>query len=314
MTQTPTKTNVVSPQPEKKGSKLWMILAILFLIVAVGLFIFYMPMKGKYEELVKEKDQERALLQYELEDLMASHDSIKMEYGTLADSLTIKDSIIRANAEEIKQLLNYKWEYRKVNKKLNQLREIAQGYVVQMDSLYTVNRELKEENEKIRQQYNVEQNRTRELTRDKEELIEKVTKATVLRAYNVTASTVRFTGSGRERVTDKAKKVERVEVCFTLGENKLSEPGPKVIYIQIVRPDGVVVTQKVGEEYTFETEDGSRLDYTAKKEVDYQNKDTYSCIHWNKKTDSEAAMVGIYNIKVFTSGEEIGKTSFELKK
>lgn len=312
MTQTPTKTNVVSPTPEKKGSKLWMILAILFLILAVGSLIWFMPMKGKYEELVKEKEQERTLLQYELDDLMATHDSIKMEYGTLADSLTVKDSIIRANAEEIKSLLNYKWEYRKVNKKLNQLREITQGYVVQMDSLFTVNRELKEENEKIRQQYNREQNRTRELTRDKEELIVKVTEATVLRAYNVTAATLRFTGSGRERVTDKAKKVERVQICFTLGENKLAAPGPKVVYIQIIRPDGVIVTQKVGEDYSFETKDG-RVEYTAKKEVDYQNKDTYACLHWDKKSDTGAAMLGIYNVRVFANGEEIGNTAFELK-
>jgi len=312
MAKTPATQNVVSPKPDNKGSKIWMILAILFLIIAVGMLIWFMPMKGKYEQLVKEKDQERILLQYELNDLMSSHDSIKMEYGTLADSLSMKDSIIQANAAEIKQLLNYKWEYRKVNKKLNKLREITQGYVTQMDSLFSVNRELKEENEKIRQQYSREQNRTRELTRDKEELIEKVNEATVLRAYNVTASTVRITGSGRERDTDKAKRVERVEVCFTLGENKLSEPGPKVIYIQIIRPDGVVVTQKIGEDYSFEYQ-GGLLEYTAKKEVDYQNKDTFSCMHWNKRSDSEAAMLGIYNVKVFTAGEEIGKTSFQLR-
>jgi hypothetical protein len=289
-----------------------MILAILFLLVAVGVLIYFMPKISEYKELVSEKEQERMILQAELDDLMAAHDSIKMEYGTLADSLAVKDSIIRANADEIKQLLNYKWEYYKVNKKLNNLREITQGYVHQMDSLYTVNRELKEENEKIRQQYNREQDRTRELTRDKEELVEKVNEAALLRAYNVSASTLRFTGSGRERVTDKAKKVERVEVCFTLGENRLTEAGPKVIFIQIIRPDGVVVTQKVGEDYSFDTKTGKKQ-YTAKKEVDYQGKDTYSCLHWNKKTEGEAAMVGVYNVKVFYDGEEIGAASFELK-
>jgi len=312
MTQTPTKTNVVSQKPEKKGSKSWMILAILFIIIAIGLLIWFMPMKSKYEEMVNEKEVQRTMLQYELDDLMSAHDSIKTEYGTLADSLSIKDSIIQANADEIKQLLNYKWEYRKVNKKLNMLREITQGYVHQMDSLFTVNRDLKEENEKIRQQYSREQNRTRELTKDKEELIEKVTNATVLRAYNVTAATVRFTGSGRERATDKAKKVERVNVCFTLGENKLAEPGIKTVYVQIIRPDNVVVTQKVGEDYSFETEGGT-LQYSMKKEVDYQNKDTYACMYWNKKSETESAMVGTYNVKVFSDGQEIGSSSFDLR-
>ena len=34
-----------------------------------------------------EKEQEKILIQYELQEMMKSHDSIKMEYGTLADSL-----------------------------------------------------------------------------------------------------------------------------------------------------------------------------------------------------------------------------------
>jgi hypothetical protein len=289
-----------------------MILAILFLVIAVGVVIYFLPKMTEYKEMVKVKEQERAVLEADLNQLMAEHDSIKVMYGELADTLAVKDSIIQANAAEIKQLLGYKWDYYKANKKLNQLREITQGYVQQMDSLYTVNRELKEENEKIRQQYNREQDRTRELTRDKEQLVEKVSEASLLRAYNVTARTLRFTGSGRERETDKAKKVERVEVCFTLGENRLTEAGPKVIHLQIIRPDGVVVTQKVGEDYSFDTKTGKKQ-YTAKKEVDYQNKDTYSCLHWNKKSEDESAMLGIYNVKVYYLGEEIGSAGFELK-
>lgn len=309
MTQSPTKSDAASG---RKNSKTWMLLAILLLIITVGLLIFFIPMKSKYESMVKDKEVERTILQYELDDLMAAHDSIKNEYGTLADSLSVKDSIIQANAAEIKSLLNYKWEYHKVNKKLKLLRKIAQGYVVQMDSLFTVNRDLKEENEKIRQQYSREQDRTRKLTRDKEDLVEKVVQATVLRAYNVEASTVRFTGSGRERITDKAKKVERVKVCFTLGENKLVNPGPKTVYIRIIRPDNVVVTQKVGEDYSFNF-NGETLEYTTKKIVDYQNQDTWVCLNWNKKSKTEAAMIGIYNVFVYADGFEIGKSSFELK-
>lgn len=312
MTQTPTNSNVVANKPDKKSSKTWMILAILLLIVVAGLLILFIPMKGKYEAMIKDKEVEKTIIQYELDDLMAAHDSVKREYGTLAESLTIKDSIIRANAEEIKQLLNYKWEYGKVNKKLELLRKITQGYVVQMDSLYTVNRDLKEENEKIRQQYTQEQDRTRELTRDKETLVEKVSLAKVLRAYNVEATTIRFSGSGRERATDKASKVERVKVCFTLGKNILVAAGPKTVYIRIIRPDNVVVTQKVGEDYSFDFEGGT-LEYTTKKIVDYQNQDTWVCLFWDKKSEKEAAMVGVYNVFVYTDGFEIGKSSFELK-
>jgi len=313
MAQTPAKPNGTAYQPENKpGTKGWKILAILVLIILVALLIWFIPKMNNYNKMLKEKDIQRTILQYELKDLMAAHDSVKMEYGTLSDSLAIKDSIIRANAKEIQQLLNYKWEYRKVNKKLELLRKITQGYVHQMDSLFIVNRELNEENEKIRQQYAGEQKKTRELTKDKEELIDKVTQAAVLKAYNVSAKGIRYTGSGRERETDKARKIERVKVCFSLGENNLIEPGIKIIYIRIVRPDKVVVTQKVGDSYTFEYQ-GQQMEYTSKKEVNYQNTEANICLFWTKKSKEDPAMIGTYDVAVYADGFEIGKTSFDLK-
>ena len=312
MTQSPTTPNIPASPEKKSGSKGWIILAILLLIIIVAILIWFVPMKSKYVGLLGEKESQRIELQNELNELMMRHDSIKTEYGTLSDSLLVKDSIILANAKEIQQLLNYKWEYRKVNKKLNMLREITQGYVHQIDSLFTVNRELKEENEKIREQYSREQDKSRQLIREKETLIDKVKEATALRAYNVVATGVRLTGSGRERITDKAKKIERVKICFTLGENKLAEPGIKTVYIRILRPDNVVVTQKVGEDYSFNYQD-QQLEYTTKKEVDYQNEDLYTCLFWTKKSKEESAMIGVYKVSVYTEGYLIGETSFELR-
>jgi len=313
MTQVPAKSNVTpGTQDKKPGSKSWIIIAILLLIIIAAMLVWFLPQKNEYTLLINEKEEQRTELQKELDNLIVEHENIKLKYGELTDTLSVKDSIIVANAKEIQQLLNYKWEYRKVNKKLELLRKIAQGYVHQMDSLYTVNRELKEENEKIREQYAREQDKSRDLTKDKEELIEKVTQATVLKAYNVTAKGIRFTGSGRERDTDKAKKIERVKICFTLGENILAEAGIKTVYIRILRPDNVIVSQKIGGDYTFEFQ-GKQMEYTTKKEVDYQNKDTYTCLYWTKKSKSDAAMVGTYNITVYSGGLEIGATSFELR-
>ncbi len=313
MAETPTKPKVASTPPENKSNpRAWIIIIVLLLITLVGVLWWFLPKENEYNAMVEEKEEQRIELEKELNVLIAEHESIKTEYGSMSDSLSVKDSIIQANAKEIKELLNYKWEYRKVNKKLNLLRKIAQGYVKQLDSVYTVNRELTEENEKIREQYAGEQQKSRELTKDKEQLIEKVTEASALKAYNVSAYGVRFTGSGRERTTDKAKKVERVKVCFTVGENKLVEPGTKTFYVRILRPDNVVVMQKMEDVYTFEYQ-GGKMEYTAKKEISYENSATDLCIFWTKKNKASGAMVGVYSVFVYSDGVEIGKTAFELK-
>jgi len=312
MTQSSANPNGGMSSEKNSGSKKWIIIAGLLLIVIVAILIWFLPMKSKYLSIISEKEAKRSELQNDLNDLMEKHNSIKAEYGALSDTLSKKDSIILANAKEIQELLNYKWEYAKVNKKLELLRKISQGYVHQLDSLYTVNRELGEENEKIRQQYSKEQDRTRELSKDKEKLNEKITLATVLKAYSISTVGVRLTGSGKEKETDKASKIERVKICFTLGENKLVEPGRKTIYVRIVRPDDVVVTQKVDGDYTF-VFNGQTLEFTSKQEIDYQNKDTSTCIYWTKKSKDESAMVGTYNVFIYVDGFEIGTSSFILK-
>jgi flagellar basal body-associated protein FliL len=312
MTQSSTSPNGAMGSEKNSGSKKWIIIAVLLLIVIVAILIWFLPMKNKYLSMISEKENQRVELQNELNQLLIKHDSIKAEYGALSDTLAVKDSIIMANAKEIQELLNYKWEYGKVNKKLELLRKISQGYVHQLDSLYTVNRELKEENEKIRQQYDQEQDKTRTLSKDKEKLVEKLTQATVLKAYSISSVGVRLTGSGKEKETDKAAKIERVKVCFTLGENKLVEPGRKTVYVRIVRPDNVVVTQKLDGDYTFQYQ-GQTMEYTSKQEVDYQNKDTSTCIYWTKKSKEESAMVGVYNVFIYADGFEIGTSSFMLK-
>ncbi|MBN1338338.1 MAG: hypothetical protein JXA03_03395 [Bacteroidales bacterium] len=312
MNPEPAKSNVQPVGDKKKNNRSLIIIVLLLLLALIALLIWFIPMKSKYVALIEEKEVQQEELQEELNALMNRHDSVKVMYGTLADSLKSKDSIIQANAKEIQNLLNYKWEYHKVNKKLELLRKISQGYVHQLDSLFTVNRELKEENERIMEQYITEQKKTSKLTEEKKELSEKMTDAAVLKAYNLTAEGIRLTGSGRERTTDKANKIEKVKVCFTLGENKLVAPGPKSIYMRIARPDNVIVSQRMGDTYTFEYQ-GQLIEYTIKKEIEYTQEPLNLCLYWTKKSEKDPAMVGKYNVAIFADGFEIGQTFFELQ-
>jgi competence protein ComGC len=298
--------------PTSKSSlKKHTIIIFLLLLVIVALLIWMIPSMQKLNSLVKEKEQQRVELQNELQALIVRHDSIKTIYGTFADSLRVKDSIIQADAREIQELLNYKWEYGKINHKLDLLRKITQGYVHQIDSLYTVNLQLRQEKDQIMQQYADEQKKTEELTRDKEDLMSKVSNAAQLKAYNITAIGIRMSGVGKEKETDKAGKIEKVKVCFILSANKLVVKGNKNVYLRIARPDNVIVSQRLGDVYTFEYQ-GKLIEYTSKKEIDYQNEAMPLCLYWTKKSAEEPAMVGKYNVSLFVDGYEIGQAFFEL--
>lgn len=281
-----------------------------FLLVILALLAWVFIQRSQLKKMVQEKEVEKMEVQRELDSLMTEHNSIKAAYGGLSDSLAAKDSIIQANAIEIRKLLDTQWEYNKVRKRLGLLQKIAQGYVTQIDSLYNVNRELREENERIRQDVRNEQTRNIALVKDKEELTQKMNTAAILRAYNVNVTAYRVTPGEKEIPTDKALRTDRLRVCFTIGENPLVQPGKRSVYVRITRPDNVVVIKSKYDTFTF---NGQTIPFSLREDINYEGKAMNLCVVWNKKDTDKPAMKGKYTVSVFTDDSEIGSSTFELK-
>ena len=269
----------------------------------------------KVKVVTVEKDNvemERAQLEGELESLMVEYEDVKTEYGELTDSMTTKDSVIQANAAEIKKLLARTSDYRKVKRQLKILRGIQQSYVDQLDSLYTVNHELEEKLDIATQDIRKEKTKTQNLSKEKEELSKKVEAGSAIKAYNVTGTAFYLKGrTNREVETLKARRTERIKICFTLAENLVVEPGPKTVYIRVARPDGVIIRKGDGDEYSFQA-NGSKLQFTMKEDIQYANKAKKMCVLWDKQSEN-AAMKGTYNISVFMDNIKIGSSSFTLE-
>jgi uncharacterized protein YoxC len=283
------------------------ILAILLLVLLFWLFI----QRSQLLKLVKEKEAEKIEMQHNLDSLMTEHDKIRKSYGALSDSLKAKDSLIQANALEIKKLLDTQWEYNIIRKKFERLQKVAQGYVHQMDSLYTVNRELTAENDRIRQVVKTEQNRNQSLMKDKEDLKQKMNDAAYIKAYDVRATPYKLKSGGtKEQVTDKASRTGRIRVCFTIGENPLVVSGKKIIYVRIERPDNVVVIKSKYDTFVF---NGQTLSYSLREDIAYAGKSMNVCLDWTKKDNDKPAMKGKYIVSVFADDKEIGAGSFDLK-
>ncbi len=281
-------------------------------VVVLGILLIFAGTRVRTIVVQSDKvNTEKMALQGELDSLLKEHNKIRTEYGDISTSLLTKDSIIQANANEIKELLAYKYDYNKIKKKLDKLRSITQGYVHQIDSLLTLNSALRKENTAIRDDLSKEKDRSSSLSKEKENLTEKVTMGSYLKAYNIKAEAVKLKSSGKEVSTEKAHRTDAVKVCFTISENPLTEPGPKTVYIRIARPDNVIVTE--GTDASTFMFNGEVIQYTLKKDIDYQNKAQNICVTWKKKDRNSDAMEGTYHVAVFVDGYEIGKGSFELK-
>lgn len=304
--------NNISQAQHKGTSNLWMYIVIVIMALGIiGVSLWLLSVKSTMNELLAEKEVQKLELEQELETLILEHEKIKQAYGDVSDSLVVMDSVIQANAVEIKKMLNYKWEYYKIKKKMSRLQVVAQGYVRQMDSIVTINRDLTEENIQIKEEMKIEKRKNRQLEQKAETLTGIVDEASVLSVYNLKASGAHLKGSGKEIDSDKVRRVDLVRVCFTLGENTIIEPGTKKIYVRIAQPNNEILSKGRGSEYTFNYND-EMIQYSIMEEVVYENNAIDMCLRWNKRGTQDLEP-GLYHVDVFEGNNTIGHTVFTLR-
>ena len=298
---------------KKKSQPIWLYVLLGALAIALAvLLVRNSSLKTEKESLEAEKEMQRLDFQAEVDSLMKVHNELKDNYSELSQQLVEKDSIIQADAVEIKKLLDSQWDYYQIKKKLTALQQISQHYVRQMDSLYTVNRELVAENERIREEFQNERRQNTNLTRQKEELTNKVNQAATLKLFNYSAQAVRFKGNGGETATDRASRAERIRIDFTVAANDIVQPGTKLFYVRIANPNRAIISKGTGDEYSFKS-NGETLQYTEKVRVNYDGKETAVRAYY-VKPDAYEMMPGTYFIDVYEEGGKlIGQTAIDLK-
>lgn len=304
-------------QNNKNGKNRTLLYALLAALALALVFVIILAsknssIKGNLQQLEAEKEMQRQDFQAEVDSLMKVHNELKESYGELSQELAEKDSIIQADAVEIKKLLDSQWDYNRIKKKLASLQTISQKYVRQMDSLYTVNRELVAENERIREEFQAERRQNTSLTKQKEELTNKVNQAATMKISNYTAQAVRFKGGGKETPTDRAERAERIRLDFTVAANDLIQPGSKLFYVRIADPRRAIISKGTGDEYAFQS-NGETLQFTEKVRVNYDGKETAVRAYYTKP-DAYEMMPGTYFIDVYEQGGKlIGQTAIDLK-
>jgi hypothetical protein len=142
-------------------------------------------------------------------------------------------------------------------------------------------------------------------------LTQKVTIGSLLKPENIVA-TANFTkSSGKEVETAKAKKAQELKVCFDVPENKVADPGSKVMLVRIVTPEGVpLAVQDKGSGVFKSTESGQDQQYTTAATVDYKQERQSVCTNWSQNNAFEP---GTYTAEIYQDGYLVGKKEFALK-
>ena len=296
----------------KEKSTLAWIVAGVILVAAIFLFV-------NRQNVAKEKQKyetESIELQKQFNGLMTDYEKVKSENQDYALMLQEKDSIIYANAEQIKVLMakaRTADNYYALKKRYDQLENDFILYKNEIDSLKAENDRLMEENEQIKEDLLGERTLKNQLMEENEELFGKVELAKVLRVRDLEIVPMRLTSCGNKlKETKYASKIKQIHFSMSIDENRVAQPGVKTLYVRVLAPNNAVVVNK-GFEETFEA-DETTLKYTAKQDIEFSGNSRNAKVIWNRTDAEEVEMVkGFYRISIYCDGSEIGRARFELK-
>lgn len=300
------------PQKEEKrnrSSLIFLILsAVFFLISGVLGFLLYTQKQQTVQVTIERNAlvQEKDSLSAELTDLLAKYNKMEQDNGTLSAELQAERDKVLALQEQVEKL-RASGDGAKVAKFKKEIEAMKTRYAeleAQIAALRQENTGLKDENQKVKVEVENAKQENVKLQGENTDLSGKVALGSLLKAYGIKAEPVK---GDKEKVVTKARKVDKIRVCFTLSENKIAKAGAKDLYIRIESPDGKVLSKDATNEVDV---NGEKKQYSVKKEIMYENSQMDICVYYNK---SDNFAKGQYNVQIYTDNTNIGGGGFELK-
>ncbi len=296
-------------QPAKNRSNTGLLLLVVLLLISNVVMLWMLMSRGKEVEqtqqqvatLTTQKDDVTAML----ENMLDSYDSLKTENDTVRQEVELQKQQIEELLSKVKR---GSYDLAKAKKEAETLRAIMKGYIAQIDSLNQANQALTAENLGLTQELGETRAQKEALTSEKESLQGKIAKGAVLHTTSIAAGALFVRNNGKQVDTERANKAEMVKCCFTIGENKVTDAGDKVIYMRVISPDGKVLASSDGAgRFQFNGVEG---EYSARREVNYQNQPVDACIFW---TGGEELRTGQYIVELYEAGALFSKSTFNLK-
>lgn len=290
-------------ETQNSNSKLKAIIVILAILLA-GSLIYMFKMSGDAKDTQTVMVKEREDVMKDLEALKATYDQAIAENTSMSDELIAeREKVVRLMDElkkaksDISALAKYRDQYRSLESRMKNimaeievLKKENAGLIVERDSTVQALGEQRRFNDTL-----VTQN---------ENLAKTVERASQLSVMNLRTQAIKERNSGKQIVTERARRADKLKVCFTIAENKVARSGDRVYHVQIIDSKNNVLGDKqtiaIGEQI---------LTYSFTTTVAYDNQTVDVC-EFLAGSDFEK---GTYYVNIFDRGELVSKTSFQLK-
>lgn len=266
-------------------------------IVVIYLVLHYKP-------IVDDLEVEKQELTVQIMDLQREYDGLSSDNATLNAQLDTSRAEVAALVERIQRTeATNRSQMRKYEKELGTLRSIMRNYIVQIDSLNTLNHQLTADAAAARREAAEARRANQNLSQQVDELSGQVAAGSIIKARGITLQAY----NKSDKVTDRSSRTVRLLTTMSLVENDLAPRGPVRVYLVILDPNGVQLTNSSSVNFTLGDEE---ILASASREVDYEGSEVELSIYLN---EIPSYTKGVYTVRAYTQQAYLGETTLMLR-
>lgn len=283
--------------------------------VALGIALVLFIATGIYtSSLYKDKQQTEQQLTTEKNDVLKDLNAMKAKYDVaLSENQVANQSIIEAR-ERIQGLIdslqvsetNVKslWRYKK---KYLALQDEMDVLLAENDRLKVENMQLATNLDSTRVQYEQSKMFNDSLLVQNTALATVVENAAVLTTANLKGFGVIERSNGKLIPTERARRSDKIRVCYTVAKNKLVQAGDKELFVQVIDPKNNILGANEQVKFGEQT-----LNYSVISKFNYENGNLDVCEFVTNTTEDDFEK-GRYQVNVFNGQELVSSSEFTLK-
>jgi hypothetical protein len=292
----------MSEENKNTGLKVTLgILAVLLIGASVMFFLKNTELNDTKTALNSEISDLGGKLDSEIEKLnlqISENEVLNEDLLAKRDSLSVTLDELRSSQATVETLSKYKNSYFKLKKDVQKL-------LKDNDELQLQNTRLTQVNDTLVGQLDSQLKLADSLTSQVTDAQRIILSASEISLVGLKGIALIQKSSGKQIPTTRARRADKVKICFSLAENKIAKQGTRTLYVQVLDSKNNVI----GENNVVEL-DGKTLNYSFESEFNYANKVLDICEYLNAPKNGFEK--GNYFVNVFRGSKLVSNSSFSL--
>jgi regulator of replication initiation timing len=300
----------------------------------------WVGLNGKKEQLtttqveLKKEEDLNAQLDQQFKDATAQLEEMKGKNTELNTLIDKQKADLAAQKSKISGLINVKKDLAAARTELGNMKATIDGYLSQIASLQTDKKVLTEnvatlttEKTKLQEDFTKEKTEKEQVITAKQAVEEEKAKVeeekarlaklteigSVVHVHNMQTKGYKVKESGKTKERTHAKNIDRLQFCFDVIENKVTQSGNETFQFRVLDPTGIAIATSTGGGGVTKLVDGKEVQYSTTTTVDFKNEGQNGvCMNWDTKGTANLVK-GTYIIEVYNKGYMSGKGEFKLK-